>query len=262
MQNNIIFRYFLSILFVFFSSAKVCLQENDDRSVVTGIRQTYESFNYEDTDKLLNLALQHIKNYDNSEKMTIYKYAAFRQYQLGNLAETKNYFWKIFEIDPSYNLDQITTSPKILAVFRQTKLDFTQNLNLEYDQVQQKFDKRDKPWRSFVFPGWEQMHLGYRSKGIIFSVGAVATFSGLLYSVVDSRLKYNTYMDATNPSDIARKYNSYNSAYKNQFYWAYSFIAIWLSSHIDATFFCPTQKSDMSIYYKNQNTVLSINFPF
>ncbi|MCB0313561.1 MAG: hypothetical protein KDH84_09905, partial [Calditrichaeota bacterium] len=90
-------------------------QEGESASLVERIEASYNDLNYEETDRLLAIAEGAAGNFVPQERLLIWKYAAFRAVQRQQTEAAQDYFWKLLEIDPSFSLDPVTTSPKIIA---------------------------------------------------------------------------------------------------------------------------------------------------
>jgi len=225
------------ILFLLISQAAA--QPKTTQSLVENIHSAYEGFDYKETDRLLEIALKEINTLSARDQIQVYKYAAFRKFQQEDNFQAEEYFWKLLEIDPTFTLDPLSTPPKILALFQKTKIEFLQNLQQRLQQLEQSVTYSPVPWRSLVFPGWEQWHRGYRLKGGLWMAAGVGCLAGIVQAVVRTNQKKQDYENATEPDDIRAEYNEYNRLYQSQFYWSYAFIAVWLSSHIDALFFSP-----------------------
>lgn len=217
-------------------------QTENSQSLVSNISAAYEAFDYDETDRLLKIALDQIDNFSASDQIQIYKFAAFREFQKGDSFQAKEYFWNTLEMDPTFGLDPITTSPKILNLFQKTKVEYLENLQQHLKQLEQNTAAHHPvPWRSLLYPGWEQIHRGYSLKGALFAAGGTACLIGFARAVIRTNQKQKDYENATTPGKITAYYNDYNKLYKSQFYWSYAYIAIWLSSHIDALFFSPAK---------------------
>ncbi len=208
-------------------------------SLLQELVAAYQRFDYQETDRLIALALKEIESFSLKEKIGIYQYAAFRKFQQGDTFKAAEFFWKLLEIDPTHTLDPLTTSPKILALFQKTKLDFLEDLNRRVQQSQQRLIPRETPWRALVFPGWEQYHRGYRWKGAIWMTAGAGCLVGITRALIRTHRAKQDYEQATKPDDISAKYHRYNNLYQSQFYWSYALIGVWVTSQVDAFFFSP-----------------------
>lgn len=210
-----------------------------DPPLIQRIAQSYARLQYEETDRLLGLALDAERSFSAADRVEIFKYAAFRRFQAGETDSARHYFWRLLEIDPAYSLDPVATSPKILGLFQQTKIDYLLSLQDRLTRLEESVFRRSVPWRSLVLPGWEQWHRGYRWKGAVWAGLAVAAGTGTIAAVLESERRYDDYLAERNPDRVLARYDDYNRAYRGQFFWGYALAGVWLASHLDALFFCP-----------------------
>lgn len=256
---------YLTCCLLLFTLARVTAQSQDDKTLVEKIISAYEGFNYEETDRFLEVALREIETFSPPDQIQIYKYAAFRRFQQGESFQTEEYFWKILKIDPTFSLDPLTTSPKILALFQKTKIEFLKDLQQRLAQMEQSvpYNYNPVPWRSLIFPGWEQWHRGYRAKGALWITAGAGCLAGIVQAVIRTGQKKQDYEDAVEGDEIRAKYAEYNRLYQSQFYWSYAFIAVWLSSHVDALFFSPLKPvNKVSLNFPSSYPGLTVTFRF
>lgn len=214
-------------------------QPESARSLLQNLISAYERFDYPEFDRLLDIALAEIETFSSQEQPRIYQYAAFRRFQQGETLQAEEFFWKLLEIDPTYNLDPLITPPKVLALFQKTKVRYLENLQQRLQQLEQSLSYSPAPWRSLVFPGWEQWRRGYHAKGALWAGAGVVCAAGIVQAVIRTGQVKKDYENAIEPDGIRARYRDYNRLYQSQFYWSYAFIGVWLSSHIDALFFSP-----------------------
>lgn len=255
-------KYFPTIFIILLFHQSIA-QQNTSQSLVQNIISSYNKFDYTETDRLLDIALNEIEKFPPSDQIHIYYYAAFRTFQQGESFQAREYFWKLLDIDPTYSLDPITTSPKILALFQKTKIEYLNNMEERLRKMQKDFTYEPVPWRSLVFPGWEQLHRGYTFKGTLWAVAGSGCLVGLVQSIIRTNQKNDDYLNATIPEVVSQKYEEYNRLYQSRYYWAYGLAAVWLASHVDAMFFSPIKSpAYLSFEIKNQYPVLSLSISF
>jgi hypothetical protein len=257
-----IFKY-SSIIFLFILFNQPMAQQDTSQSLVQNITSSYNDFDYDETDRLLNIALNQIEKFSAPDQIQIYQYAAFRKFQQGEPFTASEYFWKLLDIDPSCGLDPVTTSPKILALFQKTKIEYLEDMEKRLQTMQKDFMYKPMPWRSLIFPGWEQLHRGYGLKGTLWAVAGSGCLIGLVQSIIRTNKKNDEYLNATVPEIISQKYDEYNRLYQSRYYWAYGFIAIWLASHVDAMFFSPIKSpAQLSFAIEGPHSGISLTIHF
>lgn len=248
-QASLVFlcRQFL-IAFLFAAALPLWGQEGGSASLVERIEASYNDLNYEETDRLLAIAEGAAGNFVPRERLLIWKYAAFRAVQRQQTEAAQDYFWKLLEIDPGFSLDPVTTSPKIIALFQKTKVAYLEALQERLSALESSVlapssspanSSPPAPWRAYLFPGWEQLHRGYKTKGAAWAVLGAGALGGTVQALLRARDREQAYDAARDPQTAAARYQDYRRAYKAQFYWAYALAAVWLGSNIDAAFFSP-----------------------
>ena len=171
-----------------------------------------------------------------SVKIECEKWIAFSLIAQEKKDLARDQFIAIFSLNPDFDLDPVLTSPKILAVFNDARSLYRTRVNDNGTPEQRPVVfKSPEPvsFRTIVFPGWEQVHRGKDTKGYIFiAAGAAALGSGIAFEKLraDARTEY---LHATVPSDIATKYDRYNTMRKAEYYSFISFAVIYLVSEID-----------------------------
>lgn len=230
---------FWTIIALFHLSQSVFSQATDSlhsENIVKQLARAYNQFDYGKSAELLNTAFNSIDQLSTKNRVQVYKYAAFIAFQNSNTTLAINHFWNLLEIDPNYVLDPVTTSPKLLTLFQKTKIEFLQDLNRRLELIQGKKSEGNVTWRALVFPGWEQWHRGYRTRGILLSSAGLASIGGLIYSAIMTKQKKNKYLNAEQPDVVAKLYDEYNTHYQRQYYFGYTFVALWAISQIDLAF--------------------------
>jgi tetratricopeptide (TPR) repeat protein len=212
-------------------------------SIIQEIDEAIAGFQYEQADHLIALALEHIDSYDYAQQQQLYTYAALREFQQGDQLRTKEYFLRILEINPTFSLDPVSMSPKIISLFQTTKVEYLETVNQRLTQLEKEMRYHPVPWRSLVYPGWEQWHRSYRLKGSLWAAAGTACLIGALQAVIRTQNKRTAYQDAEAPEEVNTLYREYNRLYKTQFYWSYAYLTIWLASHLDALLFTPVRKT-------------------
>lgn len=212
-------------------------QEEPQQTVTGQIEQAYNNFDFETVDRLLAVAMQSIGNLPANQQTMVLKYAAFRAFQQNQTAIAEDHFRRLLLQNPGYSLDPVSTSPKLLSLFQQVKIAYYEELEQRFNELESGIFPVARPWRSLVFPGWEQWHRGHRVKGALWAGVGVLTLAGTAQSIVRSRGLRDDYLNETDPQQIPQRFQEYRDVYQSQFYWSYALLACWLSAHVDALFF-------------------------
>ncbi|UCF64688.1 MAG: hypothetical protein JSW33_02305 [bacterium] len=236
MQKTIKSAVLVILFLVIFLKSGLCHDLGDTSQVKELIPQlisAYENFNYEKSASLLEVALQNLHSFSNTEVEQIYLYGALLAFNEGNTERTSHYFWEILRIDPSYTVDPVNTPPKMLSIFQKTKIEYLEDLNRRLQVTEMTNHNPPFPWRAMLFPGWEQWHRGYKTKGISLAFGGLATITGAVISIIQTEQRRDAYQQETDPNLIPPLYDTYHDAYQRQFYFGYAFVAIWAFSQFD-----------------------------
>lgn len=245
---------FFILLFIF-QLAQAQQNETGDNDIVNRLQQAWNQFDSARSAELLNLALNAIEHYPADEQIEIYKYAAFNAFQNGNTPLARTYLLEMLDIDPTTSLDPVTTPPKILTLFQKTQVEYLEDMESRLAALQQK-QAASPPSLTFLAPGWEQWRRGYKTKGALLATASAAALSGLIYSTLDAAAKKDDYNAATDPQKLPALYDSYNGAYKRQFYFAYALAGLWAASQIDLYLWSPVKLNAAVIGYAGHPGVM------
>jgi hypothetical protein len=226
-------KYFL--LFLFLTPAYA--QQSSIDSTLTAIESLYNSGQYFSAE-LEARRLSEEKNLSDSVTIRIQKWIAFSLVAQGKNSLALERFASILTLSPTFDLDPVLTSPKILTVFNEAKTKFlSQQKQFSRDSAGETSSDLVKnnsvTFRTIVFPGLEQLHRRQSARGIFFfSLGAASLGSGITFEVLRSNAR-NEYLKSTVPSDISSKYNTYNTYRKAEIYSFITFGVVYVLSEID-----------------------------
>lgn len=174
-----------------------------------------------------------------SVKVQLEKWIAFSLIAQGKSGAAKERFIALLQMDESFELDPVLTSPKILFVFNEARSAFNARRKtaaadtLKNGWSLQARSGRTVTYRTIIFPGWEQLHQGRNTEGYLFaSAGAVTLASGIAMEI----LRFNArqeYLDAVSVNGIASAYDKYDTYRKAEYYSFGAFIAVFLLSEAD-----------------------------
>jgi hypothetical protein len=167
------------------------------------------------------------------------KWIAFALIAQGKTASARDRFISMLQKDESFQLDQLLTSPKILAVFNdaRSRVILQRKVIAADTTAVQQVNSRSMPppvsFRTIVFPGWEQIHQGREGTGYAFlGAGAAALSAGLLFEFLRADA-HDQYLSARTPQEISDTYDTYNTYRKAEIYSFAAFAAVYILSEID-----------------------------
>ena len=171
------------------------------------------------------------------------------------------HFTTILLLAPSFDLDPVLTSPKIITVFNEAKLKYLSRQKRTIAEPRQAVSvpAAGPTWRTLVFPGWEQLHQGRTIAGISFAAAGTAALSALIYCDVQRRDKHNSYISANTSSLAASRYDNYNRYYKAEIYSAVACVAVYLASQIDVIL---SPQDQVALAVRPGSTTLSFHVRF
>lgn len=206
------------------------------------VRSLYDDGKYSNAEFEARRLLER-KEIGDSLRIQIEQQLAFALVAQGQHDAAVEHFSAIFLLSPSFELDAVLTSPKIMIAFNEAKL--------------QSFSRQRHPgtgtvptttyghasWRTLVFPGWEQSYRGRSSTGIVFAGAGAATLASLIYCDIQRRETRNDYLSASMSLLAASKYTRYNRYYKAEIYSVLAFAAVYFASQLDVILTPPEQLS-------------------
>jgi len=227
------------------------------------LKKAYDAFEGEKVDSLLVEANANLLILSPIDKVVFHKFSAFKAFQNNQTEIVMDHFNELITLDPSYTLDALTTSPKLIMLFDKAKIKYLQEQQRLLHELTLKNPGQKLPWRSLIFPGWEQWNRGAKIKAYTWAALGTITLSGTIQSIIRTSSKKQIYLDEKNPKKIKAKFDSYNDVYQSQFYWAYALSAVWVVSHIDAVFFtAPKNTSLVIIPDANKDITLNLVIHF
>ncbi len=170
----------------------------------------------------------------------VHQYLGFAHFNLGNLDSARVHFLSLLSLQPDIRFDPAETSPKIITFFDQLRVE---SLAVPAKESPFAFTRyvlvpdlrAGAAWRSAILPGWGQLHKGQKMRALllggVFWVGLAGTAVALLQES-DTR---DRYLDATDPGEIARRYDRYNRWFKARRILTVTTAGFWLLNVLDAS---------------------------
>lgn len=163
---------------------------------------------------------------------------------VGNTESAKSQFKNMLALKPDAELDPVSTSPKILSVFREAKREFeTERLISSPPETTGTSLLPSRPegniWlgpaiKSLVLPGLGQLQNGHETKGYIFISSEIMSIAGLLVSQVNYEQARSDYASNRDPSKMDALYNDYNTWFMVRNGFIAASIGICVVSSVDA----------------------------
>jgi len=202
-------------------------------SALKAASKLYDSGSYESAELAARRLLEQAPILD-SVRIEAERIIAFSLVAQGKMDLAREHFESILALNPTFALDPILTSPKILTVFQEARLLIASRYKGEGVSGGREDNAiTSVSFRTAFFPGWEQYHQGRSEAGLIFASAGVLTLgSAITFEFLRAPARTD-YLSATHPAEIASKYNTYNRYYRGEAYSFIAFAAIYVASEFD-----------------------------
>lgn len=234
------------LIYILFISTTLLSQVNS----IVELEKKYTSFEYRE---VIETAAQMINsgNYSNEELTKIYELKGMAHFSLGEETASRDSFEKLLDLNSNYSMDQNRISPKIISFFNDIKVAY-QN-ELEQDRpildslriIKQEMSVAQNSYKiavmkNLVLPGWGHFELGNTTKGIIYTTLELSCAVSAIAYIVKSNNDRTSYLNETDKTLIASRYEDYNSSYKTKNLFLIATAIVWAASQIDLAFFTET----------------------
>jgi len=228
-------RSIIALIILFCSCSALTLAQNGSlHSTFLTIDSLYNSGSYLSAEVEARRLLENT-NLNDTAYAEIHKYIAFSLIAQGKYRLSKEQFTRLLNIDPTYSLDPVLTSPKILAIFNEVKQAFvsSQKPAQKTEIIPTERDGLSVSYRTILFPGWEQLYRGRKTSGtIFFSLGIVSLGSGITFEFLRSSARQD-YLNEKVLLKLDEKYKTYNNYYKAEIASFVVFAITYIASEID-----------------------------
>jgi hypothetical protein len=183
------------------------------------------------------------------ERGELYRILAYSAVARDDPELAKQYFRNGLSHNANLRLDRNLTSPKILEVFDQARVEYKQVTIKDRDALiddLKSFRLRiEGGKRSMMLPGLGQFHKGHSLRGNLMLGAAGLSIVGLAYSQVMVMDTEDRYQNAEDPFVAASNYDDYQLYWNMRYGFGFAIAAIWLGSTLEA-FLTPPNESAYS----------------
>lgn len=193
------------------------------------VREEYELAHYE---KAVSLGkeLLSLTPLEPESEIKLRTMIAFSYVALHLNLDARREFERILELNPDFELDPVSTSPKILSVYEGVKAKMRQ---LEKSVIT-PYDNRKAALYSALFPGLGQIYKGEKKKGYAIAASEALLLTATIYSHVNYASAHERYLSSVESEEIEENYKAYNDWYRARLMLGGAAIAVWIYSHLDA----------------------------
>lgn len=230
-------------------------------STLSAANRLYNAGSYETAELTARRLMEQVPLAD-SIRIEAERIIAFSLVAQGKSELAREHFQLILAINPSFRLDQILTSPKILTVFQEARLHSPEAQKANRGDDGGDLENLPITFRAVLFPGWEQYHRGQISKGVALGAAGVLTLGSAVTCEILRASARKDYVSATQSTDIVAKYKTYNRYYRGEVYSFIAFAVVYVASEFDVFLSPPkaVQIHSSEIPAGSSNLVFSLNF--
>jgi hypothetical protein len=244
-------------------SSNLSLHAQNINEEIESLEKDFKAFKYKRVIEKGNFLLSDAFT-TKEDSLNIYHYMLSSAYALNDTSRAKNVIKQILLCKPSFSLNPINTSPKIIELFnyikeqQQAKQQIDSLMSRElFNQIEHLKNVIKPPYAlsSMVFPGSGHLLMGHKQKGCILSSISTILLGGTIYTAIKTNDYRKDYMDARGSADYNDLYDKYNSTYKlrNALFIGYGLFSLY-------TLYDLHNLNNISITVSRKKEALSINF--
>ncbi len=205
---------------------------------VMKVQELYQSLKFEEAIQYSRQLLRSDTPFTKEQLILIHQFTAYAFFNLAQTDSARKHFVDILIMDPQYQLDPVTTSPKIIRFFNDLKKEMKQKkLSFKVAYTRYVFVPDLRPgaaWRSALLPGWGQYFKGQKKKALGVASAFAASGIFTLVTAILEKNYHRKYLHSQQPDDMAKNYDRYNRWYKTRQIALSVMGGIWIASFLDA----------------------------
>lgn len=213
---------FLFLFFLLFATFPSTVQAQTGTQALKDLDKTFTAFQYREVLKKgrFYLGEPYIQKKDS---LAIYTYMLNAAYAIQDTSQARQFILTILKINPQYNMNPATTSPKIIELFDSVKA--------QHPAFPKETSTVKKPAildtvfvhtglspgttiATLILPGSGHWFRGYSKEGYIRGGISLALLTSTIYSVIHTRQLEIDYLKETRATEMNDRYNTYNTNYK------------------------------------------------
>ena len=208
------------------------------------------------------LALRTLQSADSLapvDRSVLHRTLGFTYVAMGENEKAKNQFMAWLDLDPLAKLDSVYISPKIVTVFREAKADYQQrNRELRKAKTPATDVRREAAVRSLIFPGWGQVHAGYKTKGYSLAASEALLLGAIVFCQLQYDVKRDDYLSERDPERMQNLYDDANNFYRARNASIGLAVGVYLFSLYDALHLPPQKQDGQSLTLSCQPRLTSL----
>jgi len=200
----------------------------------------YEDGDFTQAELAALRGLREIENADDLEKLRFHALLGFIYVarDQNNVARTE--FLKVLAANPAYEPDPVSTSPKIIEVFREARNEYLARVASEpaIYRMPQADVRIAASWRSLVVPGWGQFYKQQEVKGAAVMAAQALSLAALIFMQTEVNRRHDDYRRVRdyNSPVVEDRFQEYRRAYQTRNVVGYITLGIYLANYFDALY--------------------------
>ena len=184
--------------------------------------------------------LREIESADDLEKLRFHALLGFVYVARDQNEAAKAEFLKVLAANPAYEPDPVTTSPKILEIFRQARAEYM--LRVASEPAIYRMPQADvriaASWRSLLVPGLGQFYKQQSTKGAAIMAAQALSLAALVFLQTEVNRRHDDYLQIRDFDDpnVEDRYQEYRLAYQTRNVVGYITLGIYLANYFDALY--------------------------
>lgn len=223
---------------LFGGTPAVAQPDGDASGLLDAMQDAYERLDYATAERRAREALDAYGAFSADQLVEVHTMLGLILYARNEPLEAREQFQAALSLAPSLELDPLLVSPKTLEFFEGIKTEFAVEGGAARPPVVRYVRVRDpRPAatvRSLVLPGWGQLYKGERVKGWALVGLWGATAGGAVTAHVLRSQAHADYLDATDPAEIAERYDTFNTWHQTRNALVLGAAAVWAYAALDA----------------------------
>ncbi len=242
------------------------------------VRSNFESFEYRKVIELSNNILSRDTSLAPEDRIDLLTMKGVSFYSVADTDSSRAAFIDLLKLSPEHELDPVRISPKIISFYNSVKSEFEEiseavtNPSVPEELPEQITLFNNQLYtksivRSIMIPGLGHLYADNSIKNWILTGVSTANLGAMVFYIIETNNREKKYLNETNVSNIGRKYDSYNEAYRIRNILIGTYAALWLYSQIDLLFnsedlFVYRIQPGLSIRPSNGSTQFCLDFRF
>lgn len=231
--------FFLTFTFSLFPFSSPALQAQSSTADILQVKFFYDAVEFEKAISAGREILSSGQTFAPDELLFLHRYVALSYYNIGQVDSARTHFLSLLSVDPGYELDPVTVSPKIIDFFKDIKKDYQALAGSGPGPAYTRYvfveDLRPgAAWRSMILPGWGQFYKHQKTKGYILGGAFWGSLLATGISLLQESAARDKYLESSTPEEIARTYSDYDQWHKTRQVFTIASAALWAAAVGDA----------------------------